>query len=404
MANSTAGDFRRKPVKPHEGFSLFPHATNRWAKKIRGKLHYFGAVRRDLPDFGAMLALDEYNRQAPDLHAGRRPRPKIDGTTVAALCDAFLNAKRARVESGEMTTGAWGDYLDTCAEVVKAFSKARVVADLTPADFQELRAKLAKRLGPTTLRNEIGRIRVLFKWGSDQKLHAPVDYGGEFAKPTRKAMRKARREAGVMMFEPVEIKAAIRRADWPLKAMILLGANAGLGPTDISTMPLSFAEQAVVTGWLAYPRPKTEIDRRARLWARTRAALRRVLSKRPTPTTPEAENLAFVTKYGKPWVRVEQNSNGRIGWKDSAAQAFSRVLTELGIKRGRLGLYGLRRGVQTVGEEVDPPAVSYIMGHVAGANDMAAVYRQRITDERLERVAEHLRKWLFSAEKEGGAK
>ena len=67
-AHSTARPAPSKPAKPYPTFPLFPYATRRWAKKIRGKLHYFGpwddpdgALARYLANIATSLTVSRLN-------------------------------------------------------------------------------------------------------------------------------------------------------------------------------------------------------------------------------------------------------------------------------------------------------------------------------------------------------
>jgi hypothetical protein len=128
-----------KSAKPRPDFPLFPHATGRWAKKIRGRLHYFGKGE------DADGALAKYLEQKDDLHAGRKPREDTEGLTVKRLGNAFLIHKRDLREAGELSPRTWVHYPETCALLVKHLGKQRLVSDLGPDDFAALRLCLWTR-------------------------------------------------------------------------------------------------------------------------------------------------------------------------------------------------------------------------------------------------------------------
>ncbi len=187
MPNSTR---LAKPKKPRPDFPLFPHASGRWAKKVRGKFCYFGKTADD-PKGEAALQL--WLDQRDDLLAGRTPRSTSgDGLTVAGLCNAFLTAKQQQRAAGEITLRTFTEYFSTCKLVVGAFGKRRFVDDLAADDFQALRAKLAKLYGVHRLSKLVQVIRTTFKYGFDAGLiERPVRFGPMFKKPAARIIRAA---------------------------------------------------------------------------------------------------------------------------------------------------------------------------------------------------------------------
>jgi integrase len=397
--DSTLRDSRgksAKPTKPRPDFPLYPHATGYWVKKVRGKLEYFGRIADD-PN--GVAAEEKWLNGKDDLLSGRKPSVDPDALTVGELVNRFLTHKMHLRDNGELNPRTFQGYHATGLFVAKKLGKGRTVADLKPDDFRALRVKLAKTRGATALRNEMQRVRSVFKFAFDDGLIlAPIRFGQSFAKPTQDVVRRAREahrsEHGDRMFEASELRKILAEAGQPMKAMILLAANCGFGQTDLSSLPIRTLD--LDAGWVDFPRPKTAVPRRCPLWPETVAAIRDWLPLRPAPKDKADAGLLFVTKYGQRWVKLNEKKGTPA---DALGQEFTKVLIELNLKRPRLSFYGLRHGFETIaGGTKDQVAVDAIMGHVP--QGMSAMYRERIEDERLVAVAEYVRGWLWPAPEE----
>ena len=79
-------------------------------------------------------------------------------------------------------------------------------------------------------------------------------------------------------------------------------------------------------------------------------------------------------------------------------------MKDLGFHRKGLNFYALRHTFQTIAEERDAVATSFIMGHVPRSEDMASIYRERMTRGRLLRTVKHVRRWLFKKGKKRPAR
>jgi integrase len=307
------------------------------------------------------------------------------------LVNQFLNSKRRLMENSELSRQMHHDYYVNCETVLDLLGRETLVESLKAEAFEDMRASMAKGVGLVTLGNRIRMTRILFKYGYDADLlDKPVKFGPAFKTPSKKLLRAERQSKPKRMFEAEEIRSMIESADLTLKALILLGINAGFGQADCSNVTMAAFD--LDGGWVDFARSKTAVERRCPLWKETVAALRVAFDRRPKAKRPEFEPRAFLTKYGVPFVRT-----GSVGSNiDGVAQQFRKLLIVLKLNGNRRAFYALRHTFETIGGgSRDQIAVDHIMGHAPASDDMSATYREQIEGDRLKAVAEHVRKWLW---------
>ncbi|MCA9450711.1 MAG: hypothetical protein KC931_26550, partial [Candidatus Omnitrophica bacterium] len=142
-----------------------------------------------------------------------------------------------------------------CETVVECLGKNKAVDELRPDDWGRLRQALGNGKSPIALANRISRVKTAFNWAVENGyLERAPRYGTEFKRPRKDKIRHARNAAPKEFFEPAEVRTLIEAAPQPLKAIILLGINAGMGNRDVSSLKLSHFDSS---HWLDFPRPKT---------------------------------------------------------------------------------------------------------------------------------------------------
>ena len=380
MANSTSARSGAKSARPKKpAFPLWLHSTGQGATKIRGKYYYFGKDRD--------AALKEYARVKDDLESGRRPPPRDDQQcSLKDLANSFLTHKQSLVKSGELSQRTFLDYYATCEGLLEHFGKRTAVESLRPDELLTYRRKLSEtRKSVVTLGNEVQRCRVVLRFAFEHGLIDRPIRVGEFRRPSKAAQRRHRATSPERIFEAAELRSIIGAANVQLRAMTLLAINCGFGNDDVARLPIA----AICDGWIDYPRPKTAIARRCPLWEETRDAIDVAISVRPKPKDAKQADLVFITKRGGAWYRD--------GGKPSSAvtHEFRKLLQRLGLYARGKSFYTVRHTFQTVSDEVgDYIATKLIMGH-ATDSDISGQYRERFKDDRLQRVTDYVRGWLF---------
>jgi integrase len=367
-----------KPVKPTPDFPLTPHMRGGWSKRYKGRQLY-------IPVADPWQALEEFNRRKRLIDLGRNPvaATYTAGATVGEIATRFTQERLADREAGKIKLGTYDDYAAAAREMVSVFGRDTRIDELIPDDFTRLLRHWQERLGSHALARNVQAVRTMWTHAaSNDWIDRAPRFGTAFKKPpTGKRKGKPLGSA--------DIKALIDKATGQLKAMILLGINAGYGAKDCSDLRRELVN--LKDGLIIFPRPKMAsrngIDRACVLWPETIKAIRDVMNDRVD------DDLVFRTDRLNAWVRTQASKKGKVSQIDAVAQEFYKICDAA--KIDRRGFYELRHCHRTLADELEKPhASARIMGHrLAG---LAEVYVDKIEHHRLKEITDYVRGKVFA--------
>lgn len=379
---------RSKPSKPRSDFPLFPHQSGKWAKKIKGQTKYFGhwddprAAEEEYLQFVASEQAAHgtgLKSGLTTINASANVSETLSWVSIKRAVNLFLTSKKRQVETGERSPSTLQDYRWTLSAFAKCLGADRMIESLTVEDFAMFRHERSKTCNVVTVGNEVTRIKTWLNWLYRSQHTVKIDPGPDFVKPSEKVARRHRRERGKMMFTADQVRILIDESGIQMRSMVLLAINCGFQNSDIETIGLSVVTRAIDTGWIEYPRQKTEVDRRCPLWKTTRKALSLAMGRRIGTNLPNA----FVRFDGRPFSSTNHD----------LAKRFRVLRSNCCLENG--GFSWLRKTFATAASGCgDQVAIDYVMGHVDP--NMSGIYRQEVFDDRLLKVVQEVKQWMLA--------
>ena len=430
MSNSTLGKPKRrlkqkpnKPSKPYQDFPLYPHNLGYWSVKIDGKTRHFGRWGRmkkgvvipiDGSKYpGSQEALANYKAQIDDIQSGFdlgrsvvRTKAQRDAANnpvaIKDLCQKYLDEQYVRLQTGKISLRSFSEMQSYCQKMVVLLGRSRSISGLQQSDFTNVVKELSRQgLSPITSYNVIRSIKAVFTFAKKEGWIADVPaYGHRFVKPSEKEIAEYREEnqQAERYFTAVDIRRLLQSAtSSQMRAMILLGINCGFGPKDCAELELSHID--FENSEISYRRKKTMVPRICPIWPETAEAIKASLNERVEPANKRDKGLVFLTRYGNRWVEniPVLDADGTVvssKAKNALTQAFKKLLGSLDIGGKGVGMYALRHTFETVARgAADESASDRIMGHKE--NHIRGNYTHGFPRERLIKVSNHVRSWLF---------
>ena len=349
-----------------------------WAKKVNGKVHYFGTDYEE--------ACAEYKRQKPFLEAGIDTPGR--GPTLADLLNEFLSDRRDQKEEGRLAQQTFNDYVEVCDIIASALPVSSTLQSLKVEQFSSIRKSLAKGKKKKVLSlksqdRRLGYARAIFRFASIDNflIDRPLPFTRPLAGISKLEMRRYRAGRPARRLTAEEIKGVLETDSPVLKAAVLLAINGGLNNSDIRQLTVKVATPE--SGVMVYPRRKTFFNRVTPLWPETQLAISEVLKARPKTKS----DLLLISPEGISYQDTKK--------KDPISRFFTDALRRNKTHAPGKNFGALRTMFAQVGKEVgDDIALKAAMGHSDGSQ-LYESYADGVYLPRIKRITDHVHQWLF---------
>lgn len=381
---------KKKPKWPHKHVtSMYAHSNGQWAKRINGRIIYFGAWGD--PD-GALAVW----RESEEWLYSTKGSPEV---TVDEIFNRWLGDQHSRVgaKKNAISTRTYQSYKETARYMLDKLGRSTTVRQLyyDPGRWTRIMRELEQHFdSPYPILRHVTYTRSAFKWAYEERvIEKPMLWGAAFKPPgqadvDKYRLKQAERE-GNKLYNAAEINKLLKDAKPETKVLLLLGINGGYGNTDCAELlieDIDFAQPRI-----AKLRHKTSVPRCVPLWPETVEALKSVVGDRKT-------GPAILTRYGNKiiseWTVKKGERAGDTCWTDGVARRFTKRCKKAGVESR--GFYALRHTFRSIARSQGQPTdmIDLVMGHKSGSTGERLYTHGEYPMKQLWDVVNSVRDWL----------